>query len=58
MLGFSEDKVISTPKMSTADVIWALDAYLDMHEGIAKGFPMLLKVVWEEDWAEEKELLA
>ena len=26
----------------------ALDAYLDVHDGISKGFPMLLKVVYDE----------
>lgn len=52
------DKVISSPKLPGSDVLWALDAYLDLHEGISKGFPMLLKVVYDQDWAEEKEILS
>ena len=32
-----------------SDVLWALDAYLDLHEGISKGFPMLLKVAYDQD---------
>jgi hypothetical protein len=27
----------------------ALDAYLDLHEAISKGFPMLLKVAYDQD---------
>eukprot|EP00438_Fugacium_kawagutii_P026723 Skav228689 [mRNA] locus=scaffold2247:398083:399186:- [translate_table: standard] len=50
------DKVISSPKLAGADVLWALDAYLDLHD-IRKGFPMLLKVAYNQDWAEEKEIL-
>ncbi len=37
----------------------ALDAYLDVHDGISKGFPMLLKVVYDEaspEWSWVKSL--
>ncbi|CAK9041183.1 unnamed protein product [Durusdinium trenchii] len=53
------DKVISSsPKMCAAEVLWALDAYLDVHKGISKSFAMLLKVVYDEEWAEDKEILS
>lgn len=58
--GVSEliDKVISSPKLPARDVLWALDAYLQANPGVSKGFAMMLKVAYDEDWAEEKEILS
>lgn len=50
-------KCIQNASMSGEDVLWAFNAYLAANAGAAKGFAMVLKAVYEEDWAEEKEIL-
>merc|ERR1719362_1748696 len=51
------DKVIETGKISGNHVLWALGAYLDMNSGAKKFFAQQLKVVYEQDWAEEGTIL-
>merc|ERR1712187_376545 len=47
----------SNANMSTADVLWAFDTYLKANPGVAKAFPMVLKLLYDEDILEEKQLL-
>merc|ERR1719221_1869752 len=51
------DKCITNASMSGEDVLWSFNVYLAANPGAAKGFAMVLKVVYEEDWAEEKVIL-
>jgi len=51
------DKVIGSQKISGTDVLWALGAYLDMNSGAKRFFAQQLKVVFEQEWAEEKTIL-
>jgi len=51
------DKVIGSQKLSGTDVLWALGAYLDMNSSAKRSFAQQLKVVFEQEWAEEKTIL-
>jgi len=51
------EKVITNAKMSTAEVLWALGAYVKANPGSLKAYAMTLKAVFDEDWCEEKKLL-
>jgi len=51
------DKVIDDIYLSGADVLWAFGAYLSQHEKARKPFPMVLKTLYDEDWASEDDLL-
>jgi translation initiation factor 5 len=37
--------------------IWGFDAFLDTYSGAVKGYPMVLKALYDEDLADEKDLL-
>merc|ERR1719320_550576 len=51
------DKLIESLKLTGADVLWALGAYLDMNPSAKKLFAQQLKVAYEQNWAEEKTIL-
>merc|ERR1712232_403371 len=52
------ERVIKNASMSGADVLWSFNAYVAAYPGALKPFPMALKVAYDEDWAEEKTILA
>merc|ERR1712190_474991 len=45
----------SNANMSTADVLWAFDTYLKVNPGVAKAFPMILKLLYDGDEDEDDE---
>jgi len=50
------DKVLAATKISANDILWCFDTYLAVNEKAVKGFPMVLKVIYDEEWANEAEL--
>merc|ERR1719473_1498674 len=48
------DKVLSAVKMPASDVLWCFNAYLSKNEKAVRSYPMVLKVVYDEDWATEE----
>merc|ERR1719158_1250945 len=54
-------EVISKGKqgpLPQSDVLWVFDAYVAANPGSAKGFPMVLKTIYDEDWCTEEQMLA
>lgn len=51
------EQSINNASMSGADVLWAFNAYLEAHPCAAKGFPLVLKTIYDEEWASENEIL-
>jgi len=51
------NRCISQASMSPPDVLWAFNTFLHANPGSAKGFAMVLKVVYDEDWADEQSIL-
>merc|ERR1719320_337945 len=51
------DKGIGSQQLSGTDVLWALGAYLAMNPSAKRSFAQQLKVVFEQEWAEEEEIL-
>merc|ERR1712187_789507 len=51
------EKLATNANMPTADILWAFDTYLKANPGSAKAFPMVLKLLFDEDLIEEKPLL-
>jgi len=51
-------QAIKNAKMTPAEVLWAFDAYVAAYPGALKPFPMVIKVVYDEEWADEKHILA
>lgn len=49
---------IANGKCSFPVWIWGFDAFLDSHPRAAKGYPHVLKALYDEDLAEESEILA
>lgn len=49
--------VLSKVKILESDILWGFDAYLSNNEKSVKSYPMVLKVVYDEDWASEKAIL-
>jgi len=49
---------VTNGKLSFADMMWSIEAYLDTYPKALKGYPMTLKALYDQDMAEEKELLA
>uniref|UniRef100_A0A7S2PCE1 W2 domain-containing protein n=1 Tax=Zooxanthella nutricula TaxID=1333877 RepID=A0A7S2PCE1_9DINO len=49
---------VSNGKLSFTDMMWCIEAYLDTYPKALKGYPMTLKALYDQDMAEEKELLA
>jgi len=39
-------------------VLWCFNAYLSEHPDCKKAFPMVLKAIYDQDWASEKQILA
>mmetsp|Transcript_79202 Transcript_79202/g.149437 ORF Transcript_79202/g.149437 Transcript_79202/m.149437 type:complete len:498 (-) Transcript_79202:169-1662(-) len=50
------DKFI-TDTMEPKDVLWSFNAYLSTSAAAVRGFPMVLKAIYDEEWADEKEIL-
>merc|ERR1719321_141100 len=44
--------------LNTKDVLWAFDAYVAAYPSAVKTFPLAVKAAYDEDWAEEKAILA
>jgi len=51
-------KCITQAKMDAEDILWAFGAYLDRNSGAAKSYAHTLKVLYDEDWTEEKDILS
>merc|ERR550532_978228 len=51
-------KVIASAKLGTQDVLWALGAYIEANPDTIKGFARVLKTCYDEDWADEKDILS
>jgi len=50
-------KAIDNASMPSHDVLWAFGAYIEAHPTTAKSFPMVLKTIYDEDWATEEDIL-
>lgn len=53
-------KVITSGKQISAhDVLWCFDAYLSRSENekAVRSFPMVMKTIYDQEWASEEELL-
>jgi len=50
-------KAITDASMSSFDVLWAFDAYIEVHPDTVKSFPMVLKSIYDEEWAAEEDIL-
>jgi len=48
---------IAKPKMEPSEVLWAFGAYLQMNRGAVKLYPLVLKLIYDEDWASEEQIL-
>lgn len=51
------NKVLSVVKMPESDILWCFNAYLSQNEKSVKSFPMVLKFIYDEDWASEAAIL-
>jgi len=51
------NKVLSAVKMPESDILWCFNAYLSQNEKSVKSFPMVLKLIYDEDWAKEASIL-
>lgn len=49
--------VLGKVKIPESDILWGFDAYLAGNDKSVKSYPMVLKVIYDEDWASEKEIL-
>jgi len=49
--------VLDKVKIPEGDILWGFDAYLSQNEKSIKSYPMVLKFVYDEDWASEKAIL-
>eukprot|EP00425_Heterocapsa_triquetra_P034094 CAMPEP_0195096900 /NCGR_PEP_ID=MMETSP0448-20130528/51818_1 /TAXON_ID=66468 /ORGANISM="Heterocapsa triquestra, Strain CCMP 448" /LENGTH=464 /DNA_ID=CAMNT_0040131347 /DNA_START=149 /DNA_END=1543 /DNA_ORIENTATION=- len=50
--------LIENGKMPAADILWTFDAYLSQNSAAQKGFPMVLKAIYDEEWVGEPAILA
>jgi len=50
-------KMISQVNMPQAHIIWAINAYVHMNPDCLRSFAPVLKVLYDEDWAEERAIL-
>merc|ERR1712226_1511021 len=50
-------RFISNAKMEADEVFWAFDAYIEANSGCLKGFAMVMKAIYDEDWADEAAIL-
>merc|ERR1711920_1098196 len=50
-------KMISQVNMPQADIIWAFNVYVHVNPDCLRGFAHVLKVLYDEDWAEEHTIL-
>jgi len=51
------NKVLSAVKMPESDILWCFNAYLSQNTKSVKSFPMVLKIIYDEDWASEAAIL-
>jgi len=54
----SLNKVLAATKIPASDVLFGFDAYLAHNEKAVRSFPMVMKVIYDEEWASEEELFA
>jgi len=52
------EKVLAAVKVPVADVLWSFNAYLSVNIACVKSYPLVLKVIYDEEWASEKDLLS
>merc|ERR1712203_546631 len=50
-------KMIFQVNMPQIHIIWAFNAYVHMNPDCLQGFAPVLKVLYDEDWAEEDTIL-
>jgi len=48
---------VTKPTLDGAEVLWAFGAYLDKNPGTVKAYPMMLKLIYDEDWVTEEGIL-
>jgi len=48
---------INNANMPAHDILWAFDVWLKANPAAAKGFALVLKVIYDEEWATEEEML-
>lgn len=48
---------VSAVKISANDVLWSFNAYLSVNENSVRSFPMVMKAIYDQDWATEDEIL-
>jgi len=53
------DKVLSAVKIPADHVLWGFNAYLSLekNEKAVRSYPMVLKTIYDEEWASEAEIL-
>jgi hypothetical protein len=51
------NKCVSTGSMSGSEVLYAFGAYLETNSKALKTYPMVLKAIYENDWASEEAIL-
>jgi len=53
------NEVLSMVKIPTAHVLWSFNAYLSLeaNEKAVRSYPMVLKTIYDEEWASEEDLL-
>jgi len=53
----SIEKVLAATKIPVSDVLSGFDTYLSVNEKAVRSFPMVLKVIYDEEWAAEDDLM-
>jgi len=51
------ESFIAKPKMDYAAILGAFGAYVHVNHLAAKGYPLVLKVIYDEDWVSEEDIL-
>merc|ERR1712151_726272 len=51
------DKTIKAVTMPGSEILFAFGAYLQANSKASRSFPMVLKAVYDEEWASEAEIL-
>lgn len=52
------NRYVTEPRLKTFEILWAFDAHCHVLPSAFKGFPHCLKVLYDEDWIEESDVLA
>merc|ERR1712185_836231 len=53
------NKVLGNVQMPASDVLWCFNAYLSVSENekALRSYPMVMKTIYNEEWASEEELI-